>query len=100
MALDFVNVREAASRLGVSSSQLYQWLCQSDRGEFVIRGEPVTIDYFQGGPKGQGRIRIDTAEIERLNNLMRVRPRRRPPRRPSTPGGLYPGITVKLGRPE
>jgi hypothetical protein len=100
MAVDFVNAREAASRLGISASQLYLWLCQSDRGEFVIRGQPVTIDYLQGGPKGQGRIRIDASEIERLNNLMRVRPQCRLPRRPSTPRGSYPGITVKLGRPE
>jgi hypothetical protein len=100
MAQDYVNAREAASQLGISASQFYQWLCLSDHGEFVVRGQPVTIDYLQGGPKGQGRIRIDTAEIERLNNLMRVRPRRQLPRRSSAPRASFPGIIVELGRPE
>ena len=39
-------------------------------------------------------------EVERLKNLMRVRPQpllpRRPPIRPTT----FPGITVSLGRPD
>lgn len=99
MTGEFLNANEAARRLGVSRASLYGWLAQSDAGTFVIRGRPVTIDYFQGGARGQGRIQIEASEIERLRELMRVRPlparRRRSPTRPTS----YPGITVKLGVP-
>jgi hypothetical protein len=92
-------VREAAQHLGIAAASLYQWLGQSDSGTLVIRGQPVTVDYFQGGAQGQGRIKMEMKEIERLKDLMRVRPhpphqRRLPARQES-----YPGITVKLGRP-
>ena len=78
---------------------MYQWLGNSDSGTLVIRGESVTIDYFQGGRKGQGRIQIATSEIERLKELMRVRPRAVQQRRPPTKQHHYPGITVELGDP-
>src|SRR5689334_23604664 len=67
------SAREAALRLGVTATTLYAWLGLSDRGLLVIRGHSVTIEYFQSGPRGQGRIRIDLAEVERLKDLMRVR---------------------------
>ncbi|MBL8798492.1 MAG: hypothetical protein JNM56_31645 [Planctomycetia bacterium] len=57
-------------------------LGQSDWGLLVIRGQPVTIDYLQGGAQGQGRIRIEAGEVERLKYLMRVWPHRVLPRRP------------------
>ena len=79
---------------------MYQWLANSDAGTLVIRGQPVTIDYLQGGAGGQGRIKIEAQEVERLKELMRVRPHKRQRQRP--PGarpGAYPGINVKLGRP-
>jgi hypothetical protein len=66
----------------------------------MIRGRPVTVDYFQGGRKGQGRIKIEPKEVERIKELMRVRPRpvrqRRPPKRRKD----FPGITVELGDPD
>ncbi|MBL8799780.1 MAG: DNA-binding protein [Planctomycetia bacterium] len=100
MSEEFLTAQEAARRLGSAVASLYDWLGQSDRGLLVIRGQPVTIDYLQGGAQGQGRIRIEAGEVERLKNLMRVRPQpllpRRPPIRPST----FPGITVPLGRPD
>ena len=90
----------AAHRLGVSVTTLYSWLGLSDRGLLVIRGQPVTVNYFQAGPAGQGRIRIESSEVERLKELMRVVVDPRRPRRPPVPRGRFPGITVALGRPE
>ncbi len=85
--------------LGISTASLYDWLAQSDAGTLVIRGEPVTIDYFQGGAKGQGRIRIEAQEVQRLKEAMRVRPRPVRHRRLPTRTHHYPGITVELGDP-
>ena len=100
MENDLLSTNDAAQRLGVSRASLYEWLSQSDSGELVIRGQPVTIEYLQGGPKGQGRIRIEATEIERLKDLQRVRPnpvrKRRSPRRRER----YPGIYVELGDPD
>ena len=97
MADDLLFATEAARRLGISTSRFYDWLSLSDLGQFNIRGQPITIDYFQGGPKGQGPIRIAAREVERLIEASRVRPAsfRRPVERRST----YPGITVDLGLP-
>jgi hypothetical protein len=96
---ELLTTRQAAQRLGIARASLYAWLAQSNAGALVIRGQPVTIDYLQGGPQGQGRIRIAAQEVRRLQDLMRVcpsapRPRRTPVVRPS-----FPGITVRLGRP-
>jgi hypothetical protein len=96
---DLVSAQEAARRLGVAVRSLYDWLNQSERGEFVIRGEPVTIDHFQTGGRGQGRILLEIREVERLKNLFRVRPRKPVPRRQRAKHQAYPGITVELGRP-
>jgi hypothetical protein len=90
---------DAARRLGVTVTTLYDWLGRSDRGLLVIRGRPVTVAYYQGGPAGQGRIRIDEAEVGRLLQLMRVSPCPARQRRPPAPAGSFPGITVPLGRP-
>jgi hypothetical protein len=94
------SAREAAGRLGISAATLYDWLAQSDAGSFMIRGQPVTVDYLQGGRNGQGRIRIEAREVQRLVELMRVRPRPDRPRRPPTVRHHYPGITVELGNPD
>ena len=88
---------EAARRLGISRTTLYDWLAQSDAGSLMIRGQPVTIDYFQGGRRGQGRINLEAREVQRLVELMRVRPRPDRSRRPPTRRQHYPGITVELG---
>jgi hypothetical protein len=94
-----LNTKEAARRLGISPATLYDWLAQSDAGEFMIRGRPVTIDYLQGGRNGQGRIQIEPEEIERLRALMRVSPRRIVSRTPLPRKTSFPGIHVKLGTP-
>ncbi|MBW3598413.1 MAG: DNA-binding protein [Planctomycetes bacterium] len=86
--------------MGVSVTTLYEWLGNSDRGLLVIRGRRVSIDYLQGGPQGQGRIRIELTEVERIKELMRVRAQPSPPRRPPVRRNTFPGITVKLGRPD
>jgi hypothetical protein len=91
--------KEVAERLGISRASLYDWLAQSDSGCFEIRGRTITIDYLQGGPKGQGRIKIEAREVERLKELMRVRPRPARQRRPPTQRRYFPGITVELGDP-
>jgi len=100
MADELLSVKEAARRLAMAVTTLYDWLGQSDRGLLLIRGQPVTIQYLQGGPAGQGRIRIQAREVERLKDLLSVRPHpnrpRRLPRRPDS----FPGITVVLGRPD
>ncbi len=100
MGNDLLTTTEAARRLGISRGSLYEWLAQSDAGGLIIRGQPVTIDYLQGGAHGQGRISIEAKEIDRLRELMRVRPHRRQPRRKPTIRKRFPGITVDLGRPE
>jgi hypothetical protein len=96
---ELLSAQQAASRLGISTASLYTWLSQSNAGDLVIRGQPVTIDYLQGGPKGQGRLRIEAREVERLKDLMRVWPNPIVPRRPRRPMISYPGIHVPLGRP-
>lgn len=100
MAAELLTSKEAACRLGVSVGQFYEWLRLSNAGDLKFCGHAVTIDYFQGGPKGQGRIRIDAVEVERLLEFMRVRPRTLPARRPIVRHPVYPGITVELGRPD
>jgi hypothetical protein len=100
MSKELLTSRDAARRLGISVPRLYEWLALSDRGDFQLRGAPVTIDYFQGGAKGQGRIRIAAKEVDRLLGLMRVWPapqrdRRSPARRPT-----LQHITAKPGRPD
>lgn len=99
MSEELLSAREAARRLGITVATLYDWLGQSDRGLLVIRGQPVTIDYLQGGSQGQGRIRIEIREVERIKDLMRVRPQRLAPRRQPIRQSSFPGITVPLGRP-
>ena len=99
MATHLLSSHDAACRLGISTATWYDWLSQSDAGTFVIRGESVTIDYLQTGAKGQGRILIEDREIERLKQMMRVRPHPLRPRRLPRKRHHYPGITVELGDP-
>lgn len=100
MATELLTPRAAACRLAISTTTLYDWLGQSDRGLLVIRGQPVTVEYFQGGPQGQGRIRIEAAEVDRIRELMRVRPQHAKPVRRPVPRQTFPGITVPLGHPD
>ncbi len=90
----------AAERLGIAVLTLYDWLGQSDTGEFQIRGEPVTIEYFQGGRRGQGRIKISEREVDRLLDLMRVYPSPKRNRQPPKPKRTLKHITASLGRPD
>jgi hypothetical protein len=94
-----LSTQEAARRLDVSVLTLYGWLGLSDCGLLVIRGQRTLIDYMQGGAKGEGRIKISAGEVERIKELMRVRPRLAPIRRPPTKNCFFPGIVVPLGRP-
>ena len=96
---ELLSTTDAAQRLGISRASLYDWLARSDAGTFVLRGCPVTIDYLQGGAKGQGRIKVEAGEVERLKELMRVRSRPARQRRPPVRRHHYPGITVELGDP-
>jgi len=100
MSQDLLSSNQAASALGVTVPTLYGWLSQSDVGEFQLRGQPVTISYFQGGGKGQGRIKIPAKEIDRLLALMAVKPRKLPTRQPHRPRRSMQHITSNLGRPE
>jgi hypothetical protein len=100
MPEDWLTSREAARRLGISTASLYDWLADSTAGRFLLHGQPVTIQYFQSGARGQGRIKIEAQEVERLRDLMRVRPRPQTVRRPPIQQALFPGIYVKLGRGE
>jgi hypothetical protein len=94
-----LRAQEAARHLGITTTTLYDWLGQSDRGLLVIRGQHVMVNYYQGGPRGQGRILLEVSEVERIKDLLRVRPRPAPSRRPPVRGHAYPGITVPLGYP-
>ena len=100
MSSELLTSEQAASALGICVLTLYGWLGQSDAGTFQIRGQPVTIEYFQGGRRGQGRIQIELQEVERIKNAMRVRPQSARRRPSPTPRKHYPGITVPLGRPD
>lgn len=91
--------KDAAAMLGIATSSLYDWLRQSDAGTLLVRGRPFTIEYFQGGAKGQGHIKIEKHEVDRLKEAMRVRPSPTRQRRPPTKRHHYPGITVELGDP-
>jgi len=99
MQTNLLTTSEAAQLLGISRATIYQWLADSDAGKLVICGQSVAIDYFQGGRRGQGRIQIEAAEVHRLKELMRVRPRTTQPRRQPARQHHYPGITVELGDP-
>ena len=99
MSGELLSSQEAAQGLGISVTSLYDWLARSDHGDFMLRGQPLTIRYLQGGARGQGRIRIEASEIERLKEAMRVHPRPRLTRRQPTKTQHFPGITVPLGRP-
>ena len=91
---------QAAGRLGITATTLYDWLGRSRRGLFVLRGQSVTVEFFQTGAKGQGRIRIPAREVERLKELMRVPVEPVRIRRPPVRRERFPGITVPLGRPD
>lgn len=95
-----LTAQEAADALGIRVVTLYDWLSQSDAGEFVLRGESVTIQYYQGGRRGQGRIQIEHQEIERLLGLMQVSPKAHVPRKWPTKQPIFQHITARLGRPE
>ncbi len=100
MVTELLTSHEAARRLGISPATLYDWLSQSDAGNFVIRGKPTTIHYYQGGRKGQGRIKIEPQEIQRLLALMSVSPKSGSIRRPVRPTTPFQHVTTKLGRPD
>lgn len=100
MSAELLSSQAAARRLGISVASLYDWLARSDCGEFIIRGQPYTIDYLQGGARGQGRIQIEDSEIVRLKEAMRVRPQSIRCRQRPQQIQHFPGITVPLGRPD
>src|SRR3954447_3595438 len=99
MAEELLSAREAARRLGIAVATLYDWLGRSDRGLLVLRGRPVTVAYLQGGARGQGRIRIEAGEVERLKDLLRVRPRRLAPRHPPARPAASPGTPAPVVPP-
>jgi len=100
MSRELLSSQDAARRLGISTATLYDWLAQSDAGTFMIRGQPTTINYYQGGRKGQGRIKIDSQELERLLELMFVSPKSQPIQRAPRKQTSMQHITTKLGRPD
>ena len=100
MASELLNSAGAAKDLGISVATLYEWLARSRTNEFLVRGRTFSINYFQGGSRGQGRIQIEASEIARLKEAMRVHPQQVPKRRQPAKQQQYPGITVPLGCPD
>jgi hypothetical protein len=100
MSRELLSSQDAARRLGITTATLYDWLAQSDAGTFMIRGQPTTVNYYQGGRKGQGRIKIDSQELERLLELMFVSPKSQPIRRAPRKQTSMQHITTKLGWPD
>ena len=100
MVTERLSSDDAASRLGISRATFYGWLAESDSGCFVIRGVSVSINYYQSGRCGQGRIQIDAEEIERLLSLMKVSPSPKQPLRSIRKKPSLTHITATLGRPE
>jgi hypothetical protein len=97
---ELLSARDAARRLGISVTTLYGWLGLSDYGLLIIRGRRVTVSYLQGGPQGCGKIAIETEEVERLKQAMRVKGQGFAPPRRSVSPKQFPGIHVPLGRPQ
>lgn len=100
MADELLSAAAAAQQLGIKVTTFYDWLGRSRLGELEIRGRRVTINYLQGGAKGQGRIRLEAKEIARLKDLMRVASQNITPQRPPPAPRSWPGIVVPLGRPK
>lgn len=100
MSRSRLSSRDAAELLGISRSTLYGWLAQSDAGEFEVRGQQVTIDYYQRGRRGQGRIQLKLQEVERLLSLMRVAPKPARVHKRQKKQPQLQHITTKLGLPE
>lgn len=100
MKTDLLTSEQAANALGISVLTLYEWLSHSDAGEFQIRGQSVSIEYYQGGRRGQGRIRIAESEVDRLMSLMRVQPKAKRVRQKPVPKLKTQYITVTSGRPD
>lgn len=98
--MKLLSSQQAADALGISVATLYDWLARSDRGEFILRGQQLQISYFQCGSRGQGRIRIEDGEVERILEAMRVQPQPMSKRRPPMKQQVFPGIDVPLGRPD
>ena len=99
MDIQLLSTKEAAEMLGVSTTTFRNWLTQSDMGTFTVRGQRVTIDYYQGGRQGRGRIKIEQREVERLLDLMRVYPKPLKSHLPPNPKPRYQHIKVQPGRP-
>ncbi|MFN3150483.1 DNA-binding protein [Bremerella sp.] len=100
MSTKLLNSEQAADALGISVPTLYDWLSQSDRGDFAIRGVPVTISYLQGGRRGQGRIKVAAKEVERLLELMRVSPKPKKELRKRPVNSGFSFLKSKPGRPD
>lgn len=100
MSHEFLSVKEAASRLGIQPTTLYEWLGRSRYGLLEIRGQQFVIEYFQSGAKGQGRIQIPASEVERLRESMHVPLQTSVAHKRPTSQTSFPGITVPLGRPK
>lgn len=99
METAWLNAAEAANELGLRPATFYDWLSRSDYGLLEIRGVQVRIDYLQGGAKGQGKIRISEQEVQRIIELLRVKPMVMPRPPAPRPHRSFPGISVPLGRP-
>jgi hypothetical protein len=100
VAEELLTPQDAAQRLDLAVTTLYDWLGRSKAGLFILGGERVSIRCYQTGPQRQGRIRIPAGEIDRLLELMRVVTKAPPRRRPHVHPKALPGIVVALGRPE
>jgi hypothetical protein len=97
---ELLTAAETARRLGVTRATIYDWLGLSRRNLLEIHGRRVTIEFFQTGAKGQGRIRLEAMEVVRIKELLRVKPTTMLERRPPTRRQSFPHITVPLGRPD
>ena len=54
MSEELLTAAEAARRLGVTTTTLYDWLGRSRIGALEIRGQNTVIQYFPGGARGRG----------------------------------------------
>ena len=100
MPSDLLNAREAAQRLGISVHTLYGWLSASSKGRLEIHNRPLSINYFQTGRRGQGRIKIESQEIDRLLLLMQPKPESTARRKRSKAAPALQHITTPLERPD
>lgn len=92
-----MNVRDAASYLGVSPKTLYKWKrrARHNNGHLIFSGRAVRFRYRQTGTIGQGRIFFERQWLDDIKQAMESEP----PQQRSARRTTRPHLRVPLGLP-